>query len=124
DLVRMGLKPVADGGANEVGAVRIKAFPHQQIDVAKIHVTEVDRNLFRVAGSVGEPMDIGSHSALHLHGWYMDGLRNFTRVFAAGRGARDDGGPPRPNVRFGSKADLRATGSEVPQRPEGGDALP
>ena len=55
DFLLMGSKPVADRGPNEVGAVGIEAFLHQQIDVAEVDVTKVDCDLFRLARSVAEP---------------------------------------------------------------------
>jgi hypothetical protein len=61
DFLTMGRKLVTDRRPNEVGAVGIKAFLHQQIDVAKIDVTQVDRDLFRFARSIAEPMNLGSH---------------------------------------------------------------
>ena len=76
----MGRKLVADRRPNEVGAVGIKAFLHQQIDMAKVIVTQVDRDLFRLARFVAEPMDLGSHCIVHhLYGWYMDGERAISR---------------------------------------------
>jgi len=46
DLLAMGRKLVANRCANEVGPVGIKALLHQQIDVAEVYITEVDRDLF------------------------------------------------------------------------------
>src|SRR5512141_1131627 len=74
DFLGMGRKPVADSGPNEVGKVGIEAFLHQQIDVAEVDVTKVDRDLFRLARFVAEPMNLCRHCVLHhLSGWYMDG---------------------------------------------------
>ena len=81
DFLRMGRKPVADRGPDEVGAVRIKALLHKQIDVAEVDVTEIDRDLFRFARSVAEPMNFGGHHVLHhLYGWYMDGTFSGSRA--------------------------------------------
>ena len=55
DLLAMGRKLVADRRANEVRAVGIKAFLHQQIDVAEVDVTQVDRDLFGFARSIAKP---------------------------------------------------------------------
>jgi hypothetical protein len=75
DFLFMGRKPVADSSPNEVGTVGIEAFLNQQIDVAEVDVTKVDRDLFRLARSVAEPMNFGGHYVLnHLFGWYMDGV--------------------------------------------------
>src|SRR4029077_1833553 len=73
-LIAMGRKMVADRRANEVRAVGIKAFLHQQIDVAEVDVTQVDCDLFGFARSIAEPVNLGGHAWLHLCGWYMDGI--------------------------------------------------
>ncbi len=57
----MGRKLVADRGANEVRAVRIKAFSHQQIDVTEVHVTQVDCYFLGVAGFVVKRANLPSH---------------------------------------------------------------
>ena len=51
--VGMPLDLVADGGADEVGAVRVEALLHQQVDVAEVDIAEVDRDLLGVAGVLG-----------------------------------------------------------------------
>ena len=71
DFLFMGRKPVADRGPNEVGTVGIEAFLDQQIDVAEVDVTKVDRDLFRLARSVAEPMNLGGYddsSTIYLDG--------------------------------------------------------
>src|SRR5262249_9423748 len=74
DLLAMGRKLVADGRANEVRAVGIKAFLHQQIDMAEVDVTQVDGDLFGFARSIAEPLNSnGRGHHLHLSRWYMDG---------------------------------------------------
>ena len=55
----MSQKLVANRRANEVGSVGIKALLHQQIDMAEVYVTEVDRDLFRFAGFVAKAMISG-----------------------------------------------------------------
>jgi hypothetical protein len=69
----MGRKPVADRGPNEVGTVGIEAFLHKQIDVAEVDVTKIDRDLFRLARSDAEPMNLGGHyvSTICLDGIWM-----------------------------------------------------
>ena len=79
DLLAMGRKLVADRRANEVGSVGIKALLHQQIDMAEVDVTEVDRDLFRFAGFVAKAMNLGGRGILHLSGWYMDVARMVSR---------------------------------------------
>lgn len=37
---------VADGGADQVGAVGVKAFLHQQIDLAQVDAAQVDAEAF------------------------------------------------------------------------------
>src|SRR6476619_83860 len=82
----MGRKPVADRGPNEVGTVGIEAFLHQEIDVAEVDVTKVDRDLFRLARSVAEPMNLCRHCVLyHLSGWYMDGPSDISRPAVGAR---------------------------------------
>jgi hypothetical protein len=49
DDVVVPLKLISDRGADEVGSVRVKAFPHHEIDMAKVHIAKVDRNLFALA---------------------------------------------------------------------------
>jgi hypothetical protein len=44
----MALELVADGGADEVGAVLVEALLHQQVDMAEVDVAEVDRDLLAV----------------------------------------------------------------------------
>src|SRR6476659_6271573 len=109
----MGRKPVADRGPNEVGAVGIEAFLDQQIDVAEVDVTQVDRDLFRLARSVAEPMNLGRHCILHhLSGWYMDVLSDISRAVMGPLNLRhrelvmSHGGKQR-DVLYSPKADIR-----------------
>src|SRR4029077_18585759 len=91
----MGRKPVADRGPNEVGAVGIEAFLHQQIDVAEVDVTKVDRDLFRLARSIAEPMNFAGHYVLnHLSGWHIDGLTQISRAAIEARSTSPNS--PRP----------------------------
>jgi hypothetical protein len=49
--------------------------------VAEVDVTKVDRDLFRLARSVADPMNLGGHYVLHhLHGWYMDVPNGISRA--------------------------------------------
>jgi hypothetical protein len=50
DRVSMSFELIPDGGANEVGAVRIKPLLNHQIDVTEIDMTEVDRDLLAIRG--------------------------------------------------------------------------
>src|SRR5438874_13598201 len=54
---------VADGGADEVGAVGVEALLDEQVDLAEIDRAEVDGDLLRLTWSY------------HLYGWYADGAR-------------------------------------------------
>src|SRR3984957_7772717 len=56
--------------ANEVRAIRIKTVPDHQVDVAKIHVSEVDGNLLSVGRARTEFVNLRH---LHPHAIFMDG---------------------------------------------------
>ena len=62
---------VADRRSDEVGAIGIETFAHQEIDMAKVDEAEVDRDLFAVAGPVSQPVNLRSHRCLSIH---MDGI--------------------------------------------------
>src|SRR5215475_11275713 len=86
DHVGVTLELVADRGPDEVGAVRIEAFLHHQIDMAEIDVAEIDRDLLAVAGPGPERKHIASthiepsiYLPITIH---MDG----TRWLVNGRG--------------------------------------
>ena len=49
DGIGVASELVADRGADEVGAIGVKAFPHQEIDMAEVDKAEVDRDLLAVA---------------------------------------------------------------------------
>src|SRR5271165_191144 len=63
---------VADRRSDEVGAIGIETFAHQEIDVAKVDESEVDRDLFAVAGPVSQPVNLRSHRCLSIQ---LDGSR-------------------------------------------------
>src|SRR5215211_3103637 len=72
--LRMPLDLVADGGADEVGAIGVEPLLHQKIDVAQIDVTEVDRDLLGVAGLGAELIDIVGHVTILLPSeWMVNG---------------------------------------------------
>ena len=52
--VRMPLDLVANGGADEVGAIGVEPLLHQEIDVTQVDITEVDRDLLGVARLAAE----------------------------------------------------------------------
>jgi hypothetical protein len=54
---------------DEVGAVRVKTLLHEEVDMAEVNKTEIDRNLLAVLRA--KFLDF-SHRLLrrrHLHGW-------------------------------------------------------
>src|SRR5690242_3326655 len=76
DLLAMCREEVPNRGANEVGAVGVEAFLNQQIDVTKVHVAEVDRDLLAVGRSFAKTLNLGSHCRLSIHVdgiWMMEG---------------------------------------------------
>jgi len=88
DFLSVGRNPGANSGPNEVGAIGIKAFLHEQIDMAKVDVTQVDRDLFRLARSVAEPMNLGSHcpppSVWMVYGWLNPVFKGFMPLVRPG----------------------------------------
>ena len=65
DRVGMGGELVADRGPDEIGAVGVESFPHQEIDVAEIDKSEVDGDFFTVRRPVsGSPYPF-RHRLLH-----------------------------------------------------------
>src|SRR5579872_1603492 len=72
----MAFELVSNCCSNEICPVGVKTVPHHQVDVAEIHVAEIDRDLFGVARLGPQLMHIFRHfspSIEHLYGWYMDG---------------------------------------------------
>ena len=49
DDIGVAIDLIADGGSNEVGAIRVEAFLDQEVDMAEIDKAEVDRDFFGVA---------------------------------------------------------------------------
>ena len=47
--VVVAIELVADGGSDEIGAVRLKALLNQEVHLTEVHVTEVDGDLFAIA---------------------------------------------------------------------------
>jgi hypothetical protein len=69
DHVGVAFELVTYCGSNEIGPVRVKALLYHQIDVTKIDVAEVDRDLLCVTGlcpqlmhTLGHPLTIHSPS--------------------------------------------------------------
>src|SRR4051794_34654237 len=59
--VGVTLELVADGGADQVGAVRVEAFLDQQVDPAEVDVAEVDRDLLAVGRLRPQLLDVAGH---------------------------------------------------------------
>ena len=51
--VGVPLDLVSDCSADEVGAVRIEAVPHEQVDVAEVDEAEIDGDLLAVPAILG-----------------------------------------------------------------------
>ena len=78
----MAFELVANRGADEIGPVRLKAVLDHQIDMAKIDVAEIDRDLFAVTWLRSELIYVLCHvqpSLYNLYGWYRDGLSESRR---------------------------------------------
>ena len=45
----MAVKLVANGCPNKIGTVRVEPFLHEQIDMTKVNIAEVDRYLLTIA---------------------------------------------------------------------------
>src|SRR5271165_2350326 len=75
DRVRVGGELVADRRADEVGAIGIEPFAHQEIDVAEVDESEVDRDLLAVALPLAQSVNLSSHcfplppSTWMVYGW-------------------------------------------------------
>ena len=75
DHVRMPLDLIADGGPDEVGAVGVEPFLHQEIDVAEVHVAEIDRDLLAVGRLRSDVSYVAGHliSILSPSAWMVIG---------------------------------------------------
>src|SRR5271170_918972 len=88
----MAFELVSNCRANEISPVGVKTVLHHQVDVAKIDVAEIDRDLFIVTRFRPQLMYIFRHclpSTIHPYGWYMDGRRSSSRGYFA---------PQRPQI--------------------------
>ncbi len=56
DHVGMPFELIADGGANEIRSVGVEALLDHEIDLAEVHVAEIDRDLLAVGGFWAELM--------------------------------------------------------------------
>jgi hypothetical protein len=62
DRVGVAFELVTNGGANEIGPVRVKALLHHQIDMPKVDIADIDRDFLAVAGLRSQLVDLLSHA--------------------------------------------------------------
>jgi len=62
--VRVPLDLVADGGADEIGAIGVEPLLHQKIDVAQIDIAEIDRDLLGVTRLRAKLVDVVDHHTI------------------------------------------------------------
>ena len=72
DRIVMSIKLVANGRSDKIGTIRVEPFLHEEIDMTKVNIAEVDRYLFAVACLRTKFADIVGHRH-HLHTIHMDG---------------------------------------------------
>ena len=72
DLIAVDAELVADRGADEIAAVRVKAFLHEKIDMPEVDIAEIDRDFLALASSVAEPVYFSHHPfSICLDGIWM-----------------------------------------------------
>ena len=117
DGLAMAVELVADGRADEVGAVGVESLPHQQVDMAEVDIAEIDGDLLAIAGFGPQLLNIFGQvrpSLYHPDGWYLglaprissllaDGhlapslfLQGICRQFGSGRKDERDGSRGEP----------------------------
>src|SRR5271165_1725395 len=69
--VGMPLKLVADGGADEVGPVRVETVLHQQIDMTEINIAEIDRDLLAIRPFGPKLVNVLGHASISLPSMWM-----------------------------------------------------
>src|SRR5271165_6017481 len=75
DRVRVGGELVADRRADEVGAIGIESFAHQEIDMSEVDEAEVDRDLLALALPFSQSVNFSRHwcpllpSMWMVYGW-------------------------------------------------------
>ena len=74
DDLGMAFELVSNCRANEISPVGVEAVLHHQVDVAKIDVAEIDRDLFTVTRFRSQLMHIFRHT-YHPYNIHMDGIR-------------------------------------------------
>ena len=72
--LRMSLDLVANGGADEVGAIDLEPLLHEKIDMAQIDISKVDRDLLGVGRLAAKLIDIVGHLTILLPSvWMVNG---------------------------------------------------
>jgi hypothetical protein len=73
--IRVTFELIADCRSNEIGAIRVEAFLHHQVDVTEVDKTKIDRDFFAVSGLWSEFADITGHTVTILapSGWMVYG---------------------------------------------------
>ena len=68
----VGGELVADCRPDQVGAIGVKTFVDQQIDMAKIDISDVDRDFLGLARPIPQPMHVSSQNGppltIHIDG--------------------------------------------------------
>ena len=72
DRIVMSIKLVTNGRSNKIGTIRVEPFLHEEIDITKVNIAEVNRYLLAIACLGAEFADIAGHRH-HLHTIHMDG---------------------------------------------------
>src|SRR5690242_10171315 len=78
DHLRVAFELIPDRRPNEIGAVRIKALPDHEIDLAQVDVTDVDRDLLGIARLRAQiPNVVRVHAAISRpSSWMIDGWQH------------------------------------------------
>jgi hypothetical protein len=63
------LQLIADRRADEIGSIGVKSFGDHEIDPAKVHKTEVDRDFLALAGFIELSSRHFAPSLHHPYGW-------------------------------------------------------
>ena len=71
--VVLTIELIADGRADEVGAVGVKPLLHQEIDVAEVHVAEIDGNFVAFRSLRSEFLNLAAHR-FHPPAILVDGI--------------------------------------------------
>src|SRR5262245_40468315 len=72
DGLVVAIELIPDGGPDEVGSVGIEALLHQEVDMAEVHIAEIDRD-FLAVGSL-RPQFLHSAHRFHPDTIQLDGI--------------------------------------------------